>query len=180
MLVFPTTNSGAASRLAPAGICNGMTAAWARLSRQRGGCSAADRAEIERAGAFSAVRARLALNQQGVQLHAEAGAQWTDMMSAQGLATALRHSAPIGGAIALAQRLLGFGDATAYIVFQFAGGGHAVGARTSATTCDFFDPNIGLSRADSRGAFPGLLATLMTTTRYPGWNTNTTYIWTVT
>jgi hypothetical protein len=173
-LLFSTNNTTTGTPLARAGICNGMTAAWARLSLQNNGCSAGDKTQIEAGGLLLATRVRLSLT--GI-LDATTAVQWTTMLSTIGLTPTYRTSKAFGGSIGLGSELLKYGSATAYIVITFAGGIHAMGARVSPTTCDFFDPNTGLNRDNTPGAFLASMNQRMQ--GYQGWMTNQTHIWTL-
>jgi hypothetical protein len=152
-----------------------MTAAWARFSLANGGCTAAQKTQIEADGLLLATRVRLALTG---KLDADMAAKWGTMLSTVGLQNTYRTSQRFGGGIALARELLSYGDATAYIVINFAQGVHAMGARLTSTTCDFFDPNVGLSREETQVAFTSAMVGLMS--GYNGWTVNTTHIWTLT
>lgn len=173
-LIFSTDNTTTGTPLARTGICNGMTAAWARLSLQKDGCTTGDKTQVEAGGLLLATRVRLALTG---ALDADRGAQWTTMLSSIGLTPTHRASKTFGGSIALGNELLKYGSATAYIVIPFAGGGHAMGARMSGTACDFFDPNTGLSRDETPVAFLASMTERMQ--GYTGWMNNATHIWTL-
>ena len=173
-LVFQTHNTTTGSLLAQAGICNGMTAAWARFSLASNGCTKASKSQVEADGLLLATRVRLALTG---KLDASTGAQWGTMLSTVGLRNTHRVSQRFASGSALAAELLRYGNATAYIVITFDGGGHAMGARLTSTVCDFFDPNVGLTREDSPAAFTTTVANIMQ--KYNGWTSRDTHIWTL-
>jgi hypothetical protein len=173
-LVFATHNTTTGTPLARAGICNGMTAAWARFSLRHSGCTAANKSQVEADGLLLATRVRLALTG---KLDADRGAQWETMLSTIGLQNTHRTSRRFGGGIALATELIKYGDATAYIVITFDGGVHAMGARVTSATFDFFDPNVGLLRVDTRVGFTSAMVDGMR--MYTGWTTRDTHVWTL-
>jgi len=82
-----------------------------------------------------------------------------------------------GDGTALATELLQYGNATAYIVITFDSGRHAIGVRLTSSTCDFFDPNAGLTRYDTNAAFKSAMVQNMK--GYTGWTNNNTFIWTL-
>jgi hypothetical protein len=99
------------------------------------------------------------------------------MLSTVGLKNTYKTSQKFGDGGALAAELLKYGDATAYIVINFSQGAHAMGARLTSTTCDFFDPNVGLLREDTQDAFKSAMTGSMKD--YSGWTGNNTHIWTL-
>lgn len=174
-LVFSTNNTTTGTHLAPQGICNGMTAAWARHSLTNGGCSAAQKTQVEADGLLLATRVRLILTG---KLATTPGESWGRMLSTVGLKNVFRAGKAFGGPIDLADELKTYGDATSYIVIRFRGGVHAMGARVTGTTCDLFDPNVGLKREESQETFTTAVTDRMAS--YPGWTGNVTYVWTLT
>jgi hypothetical protein len=172
--VFQTHNTKTGSRLARGGICNGMTAAWARISLQNDGCSAKHKKWVESEGLMLATRVRLSRTG---ELASDARGQWRNMLSNTGLTPTFRASEQFNAA-GLANRLIGYGNITAYIVIRFDRGIHTIGARITGTTCDYFDPNIGLLRYGSQGQFRVAANPMMNL--FPGWTNNKTHIWTLT
>ncbi len=166
-----------------AGICDGMTAAWAETSLKYGKCSVAHQFSIQQSGLSAATRARLrrALGRTTVA----AGEQWRNVMVACDLRPDWTTARSFDNYDALGQYITdSLQGRTIYFVVsvQNAAGAkeaHAMGARITAGECDFFEPNYGLERLASHAAFRDFV-TARLNSMHPNVATSVVHVWTVT
>jgi hypothetical protein len=177
-LVFSTDNARLAMNRM--GLCNGMSAVWARHSLVNNGCTAAHKSQIEDGALILTTRMRLTPRSTGA-----AADVWVSAMQAASVTATLAVGQTFADIAALALHLTtAYCGQTVYFVANVRNGAglmenHAMGARITSNVCDFFEPNQGLDRHDTQAAFRTAVAARLTALA-ANVTGSSVFIWTVT